>query len=316
MTNKEKYIEFCSQEKEMPIFSQNWWLDIVCENAEWDVVIVEKGGRIVASMPYFRGKKSIFKSIYMPSLTQTLGPYVKYPAGQKYSKRLSFEKKVFSEIIKKLPTFDYFRQNFNVSITNWLPFYWEGFEQTTRYTYLIEKGSDLETIYSRFESNIRTDIKKSEKIVKVESSDDIEKFYRINSMSFERQNIKTPYSFDFVKKLDACCKTRECRKMFFAIDADNNIHASIYIIWDDTKVYYIMGGGDPKYRNSGATSLLIWEAIRYACQTNKVFDFEGSMMTSVEKFVRAFGAVQKPYFSISKTNSKLIKLGRLLKELL
>lgn len=37
--------------------------------------------------------------------------------------------------IDNLPKFDYFNMNFHYSITNWLPFYWRGFKQTTRYTY-------------------------------------------------------------------------------------------------------------------------------------------------------------------------------------
>jgi hypothetical protein len=30
MTNKEKYREFCKNEKNLPIFSKDWWLDAVC----------------------------------------------------------------------------------------------------------------------------------------------------------------------------------------------------------------------------------------------------------------------------------------------
>ena len=37
MTNKEKYREFCKAEKNIPIFSKDWWLDSVCpENKYWD----------------------------------------------------------------------------------------------------------------------------------------------------------------------------------------------------------------------------------------------------------------------------------------
>jgi hypothetical protein len=40
------------------------------------------------------------------------------------------------------------------------------------------------------------------------------------------------------------------------------------------------------------------------------------MIEPVERFFRAFGAIQTPYFAISKTNSKLLKIYQGLKGLL
>jgi len=42
MTNKEKYREFCKTKKDISIFSKDYWLDSVCGEANWDVVLVEK----------------------------------------------------------------------------------------------------------------------------------------------------------------------------------------------------------------------------------------------------------------------------------
>lgn len=69
-----------------------------------------------------------------------------------------------------------------------------------------------------------------------------------------------------------------------------------------------MGGSDPDLRNSGANSLCMWEAIKFASTATKAFDFEGSMIEPVERFFRAFGARQKPYFQISKINSPFVKI--------
>lgn|GEM_PF-4541022 len=69
-------------------------------------------------------------------------------------------------------------------------------------------------------------------------------------------------------------------------------------------------------RTSGASSLLLWEAIRFALQVAERFDFEGSMFEPIERFFRGFGAVQKPYFQISKVDGKWLKLAYGLKEAL
>lgn len=317
MTNKEKYREFCKKEKNIPIFSKDWWLDSVCpENKYWDVVLVEKGGQIVASMPYIIGKKYCFRTIEMPMLTQKLGPFIKYPDKQKYDTKLSYEKETMTELIERLPSVDYFSQNFNYEINNWLPFYWKGFNQDSRYTYVIDDINNAEKVWSNISSKTKNVIRKAEKAVNSFTSDDLSLFYKINSMSFERQNIQIPYSFYFLEKLDNALKQNNCRQMFFAKDGQNRIHAAIYLIWDDISAYYLMGGGNPELRNSGATSLLIWEAIKFASNKTQKFDFEGSMLPLVEPFFRSFGAVQKSYFNISKINSKSYKLLKLSKETL
>ena len=50
------------------------------------------------------------------------------------------------------------------------------------------------------------------------------------------------------------------------------------MVCDNTTMYYLMSGGNPKYRNSGATSLLLWNTIQDASKTNLKFDFEGSII--------------------------------------
>ena len=47
---------------------------------------------------------------------------------------LETEKKLLGRMIEMLPPVDLFRMSFSPSLTNWLPFYWAGFEATVRYT--------------------------------------------------------------------------------------------------------------------------------------------------------------------------------------
>ena len=68
-------------------------------------------------------------------------------------------------------------------------------------------------------------------------------------------------------------------------------------------MYSVLGGGDPELRNSGAQTLAIWESIKFASTVCRSYDFLGSMIEPIEKFVHDFGAVQKPYFEISKNKA-------------
>ncbi len=128
MTPKDKYRQLCKDEKTIPIFSKDWWMDAVCGETNWDVLIVEKGGKIVAFMPIYIKRKYGIKYISQPKATQLSGIHIIYPENQKYERRLSYEKEIMNEIIDQLENLDiaYYQQNFHYSVTNWLPFYWRG----------------------------------------------------------------------------------------------------------------------------------------------------------------------------------------------
>jgi len=68
-------------------------------------------------------------------------------------------------------------------------------------------------------------------------------------------------------------------------------------------------------RKSGALNLCIWDAIKFASTKVNRFDFEGSMVETIEISFRAFGAEQVPYFKITKYNNRLLKSFHALREI-
>ena len=304
----EIYKQLCKGEPSIPIFSKNWWLDAVCDDS-WDVCLVEKGGDVIAAMPYVREQRYGMTILTHPPLTQTLGPWLQ-KSQAKYSNRLGQEKDLLTELITQLPEFAHFHQNWHFSQTNWLPFYWQSFEQTTRYTYRLPDLSDMDAVWSSFSENIRREIRKASNRFRLRVRTDlgVDDFLELNMQTFERQGMLPPYSPNFIRHLDEACLRNNARQIFIAEDEQGQRHAGVYIVWDEQSAYYLMGGGDPKLRTSGATSLCMWAAIQFAATKTKSFDFEGSMIEAVERFFRAFGAIQTPYFSLSKTPSKLVLL--------
>jgi hypothetical protein len=249
------------------------------------------------------------RSITMPLLTQTMGVWIRYPKGQKYASRLSLEKKLMTELIDQLPRIDYFRQSFHYSIKNWLPFYWRGFQQTTRYTYVLDDLSDMDRVWGAMSGRVRTDIRKARKQLTIGDDLGLDAFRDVNGLTFKRQNRELPYPKDLMQRLDSACEAHSVRRMFFAQDADGRVHAAIYLVWDQESAYYLLSGSDPALRSSGATSLLLWEAIQFASEVTHKFDFEGSMIEPIERSFRSFGGRQQPYFSIFKgTRSPTVKV--------
>jgi len=291
------------------IFSSEWWLDATAGDGNWGVSSVIENGKTIASMPWVRTKSFCGVNILShPPLTQTLSPWLADPPkGSKYTRVLAREKDLFGKLIDQLPDYQAFSQSFAPEITNWLPFYWKGFQQTTRYTYRLHNLLDVDSIWSGFQENIKTDIRKAKKLgITVERSSDIDTFLDINDLTFRRQGIKFPHSRSFVKDLFKTCELHHAGTIFLARGSDGRVHAGNFIVWNEHCAYYLLGGGDPQLRNSGATSLALWHAIQFASSVTQIFDFEGSMIEAVERFVRGFGAIQTAYFSVKHIPSRRV----------
>ena len=297
------------------LFQQPWWLEAVAPGQGQEIVI-NKGEDVALRFPYILDKRDGLTSLTMPGVTQTLGPWLK-PMNGKHSSQLSLQKELMNELIQRLPEHDIFYQRFHYSITNWLPFYWKGFSQTTRYTYVIEDLTDLEKIWEDMKSNIRNKIRKAEKSgVTVADTDDIETFLDLNELTFKRQGMSLPFSRDFVRRLNAACVKKNARKIYITYGADGRPQTGLFCVYDGSATYNLLQGGDPALRNSGANALAMWKSIKFAAGVSKVYDFEGSMIEPIEEFFHSFGAIQKPYFEISKTNSRRLKMKTHGRELL
>ncbi len=293
------------------IFCQPWWLEAVSPG-QWDMAVVERGDEVAAVMPYvYKIRLGKYRLLELPYLTFYLGPWLRENHG-KYANKLGEEKDLMTELIEKLPQFASFQQWFHPSMTNWLPFYWKGFGQTTRYTYVIEETHNLDAVWNGTRENIRTDIRKARKHVEIIESQDFEKFLEQQRATFARQGKPLPYPEEVFRRLDSECAMRGARKILLARDSQDRIHASVYLVWDSATVYALLRGSDLVLRTSGATSFLMWKAIEFASSQNKRFDFAGSWNESIERFVRAFGGRQAPFFEISRMNSKFVQSYRAL----
>lgn len=317
MNNKKIYREHCIKEVKIPIFSQPWWLDTVAGEDNWDVAIVEKEGLVVASMPYVIYKRFGKTKLIQPPLTQTLGPWIR-EVDEKQTLRLRRQKDLFQKLIEALPHYDDFKQSWHFSHTNWLPFYWAGFTQTTRYTYRLTDLSNQDKLWSNFRANIRREIRKAKNrfCLNVYTDKNIEVFYRLYMKTFERQGKNIPNSKNLVVKLNEACENKNAKKIFIAQDTKGEPYAGIFLVWDKQSAYYLMGGSEPNFRTTGAFSLCLWEAIKFASTVTNSFDFEGSMKENIERYFQAFGAKQTMYFSLNHTPSKFIKTVNFVRDIL
>ena len=63
---KEKYTDFLKEVDSPSIFVQPWWLDTVCGKESWQVILIERDNRVVASLPIYTKKKIFYNLISSP----------------------------------------------------------------------------------------------------------------------------------------------------------------------------------------------------------------------------------------------------------
>jgi GNAT acetyltransferase-like protein len=284
------------------VFEQPWWLDSVAPEA-WSAAVVRRGENVVARLPYARRERFGLTMIIQPRFTQTLGPWLAGIEG-KYARRLETEKKLVGQLIELLPSVDLCRMCFSPAMTNWLPFYWAGFQGTVCYTYRIEDLSDLECVQHDFQEHVRRGIRKAQSAVEVDHEFPLNELLRLDAQTYARQGLRLPHSHEVLLRLDAACAARSQRQILGAVDARGRAHAALYVAWDERVLYALINARDPERQAVGANTLLYWEAIRLASRVSRAFDFEGSMIKPIEHFFRGFGGRQIPYFCVSKASAK------------
>lgn len=307
ISNLEKYRQFLS-DTYAPIFSQIYWLDVVCDK-EWDVWFFESGGNVIAAMPYQIIDRAGYRIVTRPTLTQNNGILLSKLEQQKNSTREANQEQIIGRAVDYIQSLnlDLFEQQFHFSFTNWLPFFWEKYSALVRYTYIIQtKGLTLNDIFATFDSKLRNCIRKAEKEIHVTTIMPDE-FYSFYTDIFKKKSIKPSISKQKWLELFSACEKQNVIQLLKA-EQNLDIQSIACFVEDDRAVYLLMGGTSAYTKSNCAYDYLIWRGIQYAYAKGKYFDFEGSVLKSVNQSIRKFGGQAMPYFRIRKVFNRELRL--------
>lgn len=296
---------FVDQSEQGSIFAKSFWLQAVTKG-NFEIITIQNTGRILAGMPLpFSSKKR--KQITNPVFTQVLGVLFAESGRGSYEGRLSEQIELTKEIIRVIPRFELFQLNFHYRFTNWTPFYWAGFQQTTRYTYVIQDISTPERVMSEFAPAKRNDIKKASKVVRCDFKWKSEDFYNYHEVCLKNQGETIRYTRSSFNQLSLACQKANAAQVFRAVDEEGNTHAAMYIVYNASSAYMLQTAVDPYYKSTSALSFLIYEAICFLSSRTRAFDFEGSMIPGAEASYRKFGGRQMPIMQITYDRRSIVQ---------
>lgn len=306
--DKKQYAYYIKTQNCLPIFNQPFWLDAVCGENNWEVILVADNKEVVAATPYFLKKKYIFEIITMPKHTQRFSPCISYPEKLKtYSHKVDYENEIISLLLSALPEKIYSQLSFHFDYNNMLPLLWSGARVNYRHTYVIDDISMPEKVFKEFSNNRRRVVNKAKKTITIKDDLTPENFYFFHKESLEKKNSTISYSLEHFKRIYNACMLNKCGRIFHAIDSEMKSHAALFVIWDNKAAYHLIPVVNPSLYKSQSISLLAFHAIDFLKNKTKSYDFEGSMMKGVEKAYREYGALPQAYFNISTSKYKLVK---------
>jgi len=289
------------------IFHKSYWLK--ASDKEFRIYGCFKGNELFAGLPIVCSSRFGIKNAYHPPLTPYLG-VIFGDSEAKYVTRISDEKEISRAIAYRLKEdFDFIHFNFTPFSTDLQPFIWEGFSSGVRYTYLL-RLDNLGDVWQGMDAKRRNDITRAKKDgIYVERSGDFEQTFALVEKTFERQDKDAIFKSVAFKYNEVLSEKKQCSS-FLARNKEGRVIATVYIVWDEKRSYYLLGGYDSKESHHGASAIAMWEAIKFTKKELGLseFDFEGSMIKPVERFFRGFGGRQTPYFCVSKdSRNPLIK---------
>ncbi len=293
----QKWNEFVQNSPQGSVYNYTWFLDIVCNN--WCAIVVKNEDEWVAIFPINQNRKFGLEYALQPMLTQFMGVMLSSEVnspGRMFESEKTILKSLISKIPEKYKVFDF---NFHPNNTYVLPFYWAGYNLTTKYTYWLKVSQDSENLKSRFSKSIKQDLKHAVKE---------------NLQYSESENIDELSSFLVAKNLRSASEVIVLKKLWSEIikpklgfiaqvkDDEGKTSCAAAILKDGDKFVYFLCSSASESKK-GANSFIILSVIEKIAQMKGVnyFDFEGSMIESIEHYFRGFSPEQKAYQNINRS---------------
>lgn len=274
---------------------QPFWLDMTCDPGSWDAVFSRReDGSIQGAWAFRFGTKTGMRWIRLPILTPFTALWIDTPEALSPQKEMIFRHEVLADLERQLPSAQVFEIKLPWTMQDWLPLYWKGYREETRYTFRFPHA-EVNAIYDGFSKSFQRNLRAAEREYTIEEGK-VSDLYALMERVVELRDSHVAFSLSTLEKIVSVLQSKQQCKIYAARNTEN-VQAIVFTVWDEQTSYYLIGGRRRTDSRHG-TNLLLWQAIQDAAQRGHAFDFEGSMIEGVNKFFQKFGAILTPYYYI------------------
>lgn len=299
VNSKSLYKSITDADETIPLFLNYYWVN-AATNGRFHALICRENNKNLAIFIIPLSNKN--NAIVLPKLTQYSGLF--YLKDFSNEKGIGKQHIIIEKFIEELKAFKKIRLSFHHSILNLLPFIYNGFEVTLRYTYVLNFNSL--PISSKLNQRRRNYVVSLQSRINVTFTEDLEWFYEKIKYFFKSRKLTLSYDFKTLEVIYDVLKIQNKCRILVCKDNNDEVCAVGLLIWDEFVAYPLVYSTNP-YAGNGYDSFILYKMMELSSKYVSIFDFEGSVVKNVERVYRQMGGLQKPYYVISR-NSKALPL--------
>ena len=277
--DEEKYMACLDKSSNALIYAYPWYLDIVCD--DWAILMYDDY-KAVMPIPYLKLKRHLWqKKIYMPEMTQQLGIF------HIDKLRLDLNEQFYDTLIQLNPnTYHFNYDTLNIEVVG---------KQivSSKNNYEIELFDSYDSIYNTYTKSLKRQLKKAKRNNLVIRND----IKVADFLKMRRKHVPFKVSNKQQKiynKLFIFLTRNKIAKIYGIYQSGELIAAEIVLFFSD-RIILLSSFNSLKGRDLGAILFFRDYILKEYSGKRYILDFAGSMIPSVAKFHRNFGAKNRPY---------------------
>ncbi len=282
------------------VFQQQWWLESVTDG-QYSEVSVQSGNVIQGWLPYVTRRRWGCLISGMPLLTHSLGPVIVPGTGNATSEFLRHNS-ITRDLLAQLPKLAHFRQVLSPDDSGALGFAEHGCHIGVQFTFIVN-CADLDAVWKNMRDKTRNLIRRSEEKNAVFPDGDPVDFLQLYADHRRQRDQVNHYDNLRARRALARSIERDQGRIYLCRDRITGaVSAGIAVIWDSRHMYFLMSTRSVK-ADSGAVSLLLWNALQEAQRRGLCFDFDGVNGVGSYRFLSGFGGTLARRHVVEKFNA-------------
>lgn len=287
----EKYWDDCVEASaERIIYAFSWYLNTVCKR--WDAVVEQdEQGKYASVFPLPLGRRFGQLGVLQPYFTQQLGLFTTPQS----------KHKSINDYLQLIPgKYKSMYLQLNTDNTAEAKHHAEQLTIKERVTYHLPLPLPYEVLSKQYRNRYKLH-KAQRSNIEVRPLTSINPLIQLfrHTKGKELSEVKEKH-YRLLASLYEVLRHYKAAELWQVVNAAGEAVAAAFFILQPDKIIFLFSGANEEGRRTAAMTLLLDNIIRRFAGTNRILDFEGSMVPSVAKFYANFGATPITYVSLTR----------------